>query len=125
MNVRIPIIIDVSDYHTFVKQDNSIKTTGANRIAEALSVNSSLTVLNLGGNNLGDSGVSNLCYALKSNSSLTQLGLFSTTQTKEKNPLFCYDIIFVPENEIRDVGAQSIGDMLKSNSSLTHLVLSC
>ena len=84
---------------------SQIGATGATAIANALKVNSSLTSLNLTGNNYigGATGATAIADALKVNSSLTGLSLNSTF--------------------IGDTGAIAIADALKVNSSLTGLSL--
>ncbi|KAG0028721.1 hypothetical protein BGZ82_008269 [Podila clonocystis] len=56
-------------------QNNSIGDNGAQRLSEALKTNSTLTTLDLWGNSIGDSRVLEPSDALKTNSALTTLGL--------------------------------------------------
>ena len=84
---------------------NSIGDTGAESLSQALTVNSSLTNLNLIGNSIGDTGAASLSQALAVNSSLTNLVLTI--------------------NSIGDTGAASLSQALAVNSSLTDLDLSC
>ncbi|XP_078381248.1 NACHT, LRR and PYD domains-containing protein 3-like [Oculina patagonica] len=81
-----------------------ITGTGAVVLAKALKGNSSLTVLNLSGNNIGDHGATGLAGALRKNASLRELNLFG--------------------NNIGDVGATGLAGALDENSSLTWLDLS-
>ncbi len=81
-----------------------ITGTKAVVLVEALKGNSSLTELNLSGNNIGDHGATGLAGALKKNTSLRELNLFG--------------------NNIGDVGAAGLAGALDENSSLTWLDLS-
>ena len=83
---------------------NSIGDSGAASLSQALAVNSSLTNLNLGWNYISDSGAASLSQALAVNSSLTNLNL--------------------SWNSIGDSGAASLSQALEVNSSLTKLDLS-
>ena len=82
---------------------NSIDDEGASSLSEALRVNTSLTSLDLRGNPLGDEGASSLSEALRVNTSLTSLHL--------------------RDNSIGDVGASSLSEALRVNTSLTSLDL--
>ena len=62
-------------------------------------MNTSLTEINLGGNNIGDEGGKAIGEALKVNTSLTEINL--------------------GDNKIGDEGAKAIGEALKVNTSLT------
>ena len=83
---------------------NSIGDSGTASLSQALAVNSSLTNLNLGWNYISDSGAASLSQALAVNSSLTNLNL--------------------SWNSIGDSGAASLSQALEVNSSLTKLDLS-
>ena len=83
---------------------NSIGDSGAASLSQALAVNSSLTNLNLGWNSIGDSGAASLSQALAVNSSLTNLNL--------------------KFNSIGYSGSVSFSQALAVNSSLTNLYLS-
>ena len=83
---------------------NSIGDSGATSLTQALAVNSSLTNLDLSKNSIGDSGALSLSQALAVNSSLTNLDLSA--------------------NSIGDSGAASLSQALGVNSSLTNLDLS-
>ena len=82
---------------------NSIDDGGASSLTEALRVNTSLTSLGLDGNSIGDEGASSLSEALRVNTSLTSLHL-------------C-------DNSIGDEGASSLSEALRVNTSLTSLDL--
>ena len=84
--------------------DNSIGDSEAASLSQALAVNSSLTNLDLSANGIGDSGAASLSQALAINSSLTNLDLSGTS--------------------IGDSGAASLSQALAVNSSLTNLDLS-
>ncbi|CAH3103711.1 unnamed protein product, partial [Porites lobata] len=83
---------------------NSIGDSEAASLSQALAVNSSLTNLDLSRNSIGDSGAASLSQALAANSSLTNLNL----STKS----------------IDFSGAASLSLALAVNSSLTNLDLS-
>ncbi|XP_073257638.1 uncharacterized protein [Porites lutea] len=83
---------------------SSIGDSGAASLSQALAVNSFLTYLDLGRNSIQDSGAASLSQALAVNSSLTNLGL--------------------SWNSIGDFGAASLSQALAVNSSLTNLDLS-
>ena len=80
-----------------------IGDSGAASLSQALGVNSSLTNLNLRGNSIGDSGAAFLSQALAVNSSLTTLDL--------------------RWNSVGAPGAESLSQALAVNSSLTTLDL--
>ena len=82
---------------------NHIGHSGAASLSQALAVNSSLTHLDLTGNHIGDSAGASLFQALAVNSSLTNL--------------------YLSRNSIGDSGAASLSQALEVNSSLTNLVL--
>ena len=89
---------------SYVKLETGIWKYHVESLSKALSVNSSLTHLDLMGNSIGDSGTASLCQALAVNSSLTNLNL--------------------GWNYISDSGAASLSQALAVNSSLTKLDLS-
>ena len=82
---------------------NNIRDQGATGLAEVLRVNSTLTVLNLEFNGIGDQDATGLAEALKVNSTLTVLNL--------------------RYNDIHDQGATGLAEALKVNSTLTVLNL--
>ena len=83
---------------------NSIGDSEAASLSQALAVNSSLTNLDLSRNSIGGSGAASLSQGLAVNSSLTHLDLSG--------------------NSIGDSGAASLSQGLAVNSSLTNLDLS-
>ncbi|XP_067042156.1 NLR family CARD domain-containing protein 3-like [Acropora muricata] len=83
---------------------NFIGVTGANSLAQALRVNTSLSSLDLSRNSIGDEGANSLAEALKVNNSVSSLNLGS--------------------NSIGDEGANSLAKALRLNSSLSSLNLS-
>ena len=86
-------------------QGNNIGPAGAESLATALKTNTTLTNLELSGNNLGPAGAESLATALKTNTTLTNLRL-------------SYD------NNIGPAGAESLATALKTNTTLTILDLS-
>ncbi len=83
--------------------DNQIGDAGAQAIAEALKVNTTVAELNLGWNKMGVAGAQAIGEALKVNTAVTELYLYS--------------------NQIGDAGAQAIGEALKVNTTVTELKL--
>ena len=81
------------------------------------------------GNKIGDKGATPLSEALKSNTTLTQLNLSGEDKrrhTKDIHQQFTFSFHFTKTgNEIGDVGATSLSEALKSNTTLTELDLSC
>ena len=96
------------------------------------SFNNSLfsTLIKSTGNNIGETGASSLSDALKSNTTLTQIDLSgedkrSNTQMASINkPVFSI-LIKSTENYIRETGVKALSDALKSNTTLTQLGLGC
>ena len=86
-----------------VSVEFTLSAQGATGLAEALKVNSTLTVLNLADNGTGDQGATGLAEALKVNSTLTELNLEGS--------------------DTGDQGATSLAEALKVNSTLTVLDL--
>ena len=80
------------------------------------------------GNKIGDTGATSLSEALKSNTTLTQLNLGGedkrrkTQKTLIDNSLFSI-LITSTGNNIGDTGAASLSESLKSNTTLTELNL--
>ncbi|KAG9064010.1 hypothetical protein KI688_004124 [Linnemannia hyalina] len=72
-------------------------------LVESLKTNSTLTILSLRSNSIGDNGAQALSEALKTNSTLTALDLWG--------------------NSIEGYGAQALSEALKTNSTLTTLTL--
>ncbi|XP_078358279.1 uncharacterized protein LOC144643036 [Oculina patagonica] len=109
-----------------------ITAVDAVRLAEALKWNSSLTVLNLSKNNIGDIGATGLTEALQKNTSLTLLNLSKNNigdvgatglaeALKDNTSLTFLDL---SDNNIGDVGATGLAKALQDNTSLTRLALS-
>ncbi|KJE94543.1 hypothetical protein CAOG_05175 [Capsaspora owczarzaki ATCC 30864] len=88
---------------TSVESWNTVGDAGAQAIAEALKVNTTLTQLDLPYNQIGDVGAHAIAQALKVNTTVTKLYLL--------------------RNQIGDVGAQAIAEALKGNTTLTHVNL--
>ena len=86
---------------TKIKLRIYIGVEGAKAIGEALKVNTSLTEINLWGNNIGDEGGKAIGEALKVNTSLTEISLYG--------------------NNIGAEGAKAIREALKVNTSLTKI----
>ncbi|KAF9570637.1 hypothetical protein EC968_001524 [Mortierella alpina] len=82
---------------------SSVGINGAQALAEALKTNTTLTTLNLAHNSIGDSAARALAVALQTNSSLTILDL--------------------GHNSIGDSGAQALAEALQTNRGLMTLVL--
>ena len=83
---------------------NNLCPAGAESIAAALKTNTTLTNLGLDDNNLGPAGAASLATALKTNTSLKSLDL--------------------SDNNLGPAGAESLATALKTNTSLTSLDLS-
>ncbi|XP_068748892.1 nucleotide-binding oligomerization domain-containing protein 2-like isoform X2 [Montipora capricornis] len=83
---------------------NAIGDVGADALAKGLKENSTLTKLNLSCNAIGDVGADSLAKGLKENSTLERLELYN--------------------NAIGEVGADSLAKGLKENSTLISLDLS-
>ena len=73
-------------------------------LAAVLEANTTLTNLDLQGNNIGPAGAESLATALKTNTTLTNL--------------------FLSHNNIGPAGAESVATVLKTNTTLTNLDLS-
>ena len=85
-------------------QGNNIGPTGAESLSTALKTNTTLTHLDLSSNNIGPGGAVSLATALKTNTTLTNLDLRS--------------------NNIGPFDAESLATALKTNTTLTNLCLS-
>ena len=84
-------------------QGNNIGPAGAESLATALKTNTTLTNLDLLGSNIGSAGAESLAKALKTNATLTNLNLTG--------------------NNIDSAGAESLARALKTNTTLTNLSL--
>ncbi|CAE7347373.1 NLRC3 [Symbiodinium sp. KB8] len=93
LEIRFPSRFRVQPEHGFLWE----------AIAEALRTNSTLTSINLRGNNIGDEGAEAIAEALKTNSTLTRIQLAF--------------------NSIGSEGGKAICEALKSNSTLTSINL--
>ncbi|KAM7433100.1 hypothetical protein ABFA07_016615 [Porites harrisoni] len=82
---------------------NNIGPAGAESLATALEANTTLTNLNLFGNNIGPAGAESLATALKTNTTLTNL--------------------YLSVNDIGPAGAESLATALKTNTTLKTLYL--
>ncbi|XP_078381247.1 NLR family CARD domain-containing protein 4-like [Oculina patagonica] len=101
-------------------------------LAEVLKGNSSLTKLNLSGNDIGDVGAAGLAEALQNNKNLTELdlsynyigdhGATGLAAPLQKNTGLTGLSLF--HNYIGDQGAVGLAEALKKNTSLTELDLS-
>ena len=133
---------------------NRLRDTGVESLSEALKSNTTLTELNLCGEDkrkarkwnpltirsswshlsteteIGDTGATSLSESLKSNTTLTKLYLSgeSKEKTKKRRPSTngSFSFIFTRTvNYIGDTGATSLSEALKLNTSLTALNLKC
>ena len=84
-------------------QGNNIGPAGAESLATALKTNTTLTNLDLSYNNIGSAGAESLATALKTNTTLTNLNLSL--------------------NNIGPAGAESLATALKTNTTLKQLIL--
>ena len=99
-------------------------------ISQALTVNSSLTYLDLSQNTVGDNGASCLSQALKANTTLTTLLLQLTgigeagasylSQALKVNSSLTY--LDLSRNTVGDNGASCLSQALKANTTLTTLL---
>jgi Ran GTPase-activating protein (RanGAP) involved in mRNA processing and transport len=87
----------------FGLKENKIGDVGATALAQALQVNKFLKVFILDGNNIGDNGAIALAQALQVNTTLTVIGL--------------------EKNNIGDVGATALAQVLQVNTTLTKIGL--
>jgi hypothetical protein len=82
------------------------------------------------GNDIGDTGVTSLSEALRSNTTLTELDLDGEDdrkKTRNRHPLTIHSFFLLIQtgNYIEDTGATSLSDALKSNTTLTKVNLKC
>ena len=82
---------------------NHIGEAGAQALAEALKINTSVTTIALYQNNIGDAGAQALAEALKTNTSVKEIDLKG--------------------NNIGEAGAQALAEALKINTSVTTIAL--
>ena len=112
---------------------NSIGAEGANSLAEALRVNTSLSSLNLHSNSIGDKGADSLAMALRINTSLCSLDLSANSICAEGAKSLAQALIdntslssfAFSYNRIGAEGANSLAQALRVNASLSSLNLSC
>ena len=79
------------------------------------------------GNEIGDTGATSLSESLKSNTTLTELNLLGEDKGRHaektiNKSLFPF-LITSSGNEIGDIGVSSLSEALKSNTTLTQLKL--
>ena len=106
-----------------------IDTGGACEIAELLKENSSLEILDMRGNAIGDDGVTALGRALEVNSTLRSLELASSNSSSIgisalANSLkvnSALRVLVLDSNEIDDAGIRELGNALRVNSTITKL----
>jgi hypothetical protein len=104
---------------------------GAEALADALNVNTSLTIIFLAINYIGDEGATALADALKVNTSLKTIYL-NQNQIGDEGALVFADAlkvntsvtgIYLNTNEIGDEGALALADALQVNTSLRNINL--
>ncbi|XP_067039167.1 NLR family CARD domain-containing protein 3-like [Acropora muricata] len=111
---------------------NFIGAEGANSLAEALRVNTSLSSLNLHSNSIGDEGAGSLAMALRVNTSLYSLDLSANSICAEGANSLAQALrvnaslssLDLYRNSIGDEGANSLAQALRVNISLSSLDLS-
>ncbi|XP_015748198.1 PREDICTED: uncharacterized protein LOC107328000 [Acropora digitifera] len=127
----------LSTAHCFIIQSKTCSgdldtKQGLKSLPEALTVNTSLSSLDLGTNSIGDDGAYSLAKALRVSTSLTSLNLCSNCIDEEgadslaqalgeNNSLSSLDISC---NSIGEMGADSLAQALGVNTSLSSLNLS-
>ncbi|XP_004345402.1 hypothetical protein CAOG_05812 [Capsaspora owczarzaki ATCC 30864] len=112
-------------------REKQIGEAGAHAIAEALKVNKTLTVLDLGNRQIGVAAVKALAEALNVSTTLTTLDLGHTeidhvdiqaiAGALKVNTTLTW--LNLGENRIGDVGAEAIAEALKVNKTVTKLDL--
>ena len=106
--------------------------TGTSKLAEALKTNTSITTLNLHGNQIGDEGIFKLTEALKPNTTITTLHLSGNQIGDEGASKLAEALktnttittLWLSSNRIGDKGASNLAEALKINASITTLDLS-
>ncbi|CAF1063913.1 unnamed protein product, partial [Didymodactylos carnosus] len=109
---------------------NQITDRGGKALAEALKVNSTLTQLDLGSNQISDRGEA-LAEVLKVNSTLTKLNLYSNQITDRGGKALAEALkvnstltqLYLGFNQISDRGGEALAEALKVNNTLTQLDL--
>ena len=152
-NTKIALVNQPTPSILTKSTDNIIGDKGATSMGEALKTNTTLTQIELRGedkrnntqiasinkplfsiniksieNRIGERGATSLFYALKSNTALTKLDLKSehkrnNTQMASISNPLFSILIQSTDNNIGDAGATSLSDALKSNTTLTKLNL--
>ena len=120
---------------TYLKNLNmshkKIGDTGANALAEALTVNNTLTGVYLPYNQIGEKGANALAAALMINTSLQYLDL-TNNQIGDEGALFLAAALTIntslqyldlTNNQIGDEGANMLAEALKTNTTLQNLSL--
>ena len=78
-------------------------------------------------NNIGDAGATSLSEALKSNTTLTQLNLWGEDKKRrhKRHPSTIHFSILITstDNQIEETGTTSLSESLKSNTTLSKLNL--
>ena len=119
------------DYLSSLHYNCSIGAEGANSLAEALRVNTSLSSLNLHSNSIGDEGADSLAMALRINTSLCSLDLSANSICAEGAISLAQALIdntslsslAFSYNPIGAEGANSLAQALRVNASLSTLKL--
>ena len=121
------------ELHSLSLQDQKLSVANVHVLSNSLKWNTTVTELNLSGNNIGDAGASGLADLLKSNKILTKLKLSQNAigeagalqlaaGLKQGNtPLTVLDLA---DNNIGDVGATCLADGLTTNKTLREFNLS-
>ena len=117
---------------TEIIMDFTFHTRRIHALSQVLTVNTSLTTLDLSGNSFGDDGATSLSQALAANTSLTTLnlslnfigaeGATSLSQALAVNTSLT--TLYLSHNSISNAGATSLSQALEVNTSLTTLDLS-
>ena len=101
---------------------NRIGPKGVFPLKEALAVNKTLTILNLGGNCIGNEGVSYICQGLQHNESLIELSLHSSdinshgaTLLKTTLPKTNIQYLNLSKNPLGNAGIEKIAFLLTAN----------
>jgi len=100
----IKAVANNSDKHIVLElfgQEDAMNPEVGTALAQALTTNTNVTVVNLSGGSVGDVGTHRLCQTLNKNRTVHSLNLRS--------------------NSISDDGAMAVADMLRTNTSLTYL----
>ena len=123
--------VDSGEISHIVVRSKLICHSGASAIAKALSLNPTLTYLDLSFNNIKQAGAAALGVALQTNCSLSHLylcgnligDLGATSLGKGLKSNCTLTQLYLTENGIGDEGAKALGMVMQSNHNLTHLNL--